>query len=438
MIFFISKQADAVALAIKMHDEGERVLIYIDNKKAKRSGDGLVPKCDTIREGLLQKPEIIIFDQTGLGFLADKLQLEGYNVIGDSRVADLLEEDRKFAMDVCKAFNIQVPFYKAFDKNSVQEAIQFLNETEKIERYVFKPHQDLGTDMTYISHGRDDMISFLEKNQERINTTEFELQEFIEGVEVSVECWYWQGERIPELTNFTFETKKFLAGDLGMQTGCMTSVVSFLQGKNPRLYNQLHKKLDFFFMRHKFCGAVDMNTIINERGIWFLEFTPRFGYNAIYCLFELLDSGKGDFFRSIVNRKRIRVKKGWAFGVRVSQPPFPFHETDREFGDTKISLPGLPSGEEREHIWLLDAYLNGEELKTVGYDGVVMEVTGFDGEDLRKLEIDVYEKCQNVEIANKQYRIDGIKNTLKRLKALEKLGKFDIPYWKYGKSEKGK
>ena len=51
-----------------------------------------------------------------------------------------------------------------------------------------------------------------------------------------------------------------------------------------------------------YCGYINLNTIVNEEGIWPLEFTCRFGYPGYAILDPLQETSWGELFHSIVNR----------------------------------------------------------------------------------------------------------------------------------------
>lgn len=52
-----------------------------------------------------------------------------------------------------------------------------------------------------------------------------------------------------------------------------------------------------------YCGYINLNTIVNERGIWPLEFTCRSGYPGFAVLGPLQQTGWGELFRAMINRK---------------------------------------------------------------------------------------------------------------------------------------
>ena len=78
--------------------------------------------------------DLIVFDFTGHGSLADELRKDT-PVIGDSELADCLEQDRVFGIQFMERCGIKVPAWEQFD--DAGKAIRFIRKTKK--RYVFKP-----------------------------------------------------------------------------------------------------------------------------------------------------------------------------------------------------------------------------------------------------------------------------------------------------------
>ena len=50
-----------------------------------------------------------------------------------------------------------------------------------------------------------------------------------------------------------------------------------------------------------------MNTIVNEQGIWPLEFTCRFGYPGFAILDPLQETPWGELFHAMIAKSRIEL-----------------------------------------------------------------------------------------------------------------------------------
>ena len=106
-IIIISKDGDALDLAIRLRKEGHSVKIAIQDRGYKKIGDGF----DLIKVGdwkkelpWVGKDGLIIFDQAGWGKEQDELRKAGYSVVGGSEGGDRLELDRQHAQDIFKKY----------------------------------------------------------------------------------------------------------------------------------------------------------------------------------------------------------------------------------------------------------------------------------------------------------------------------------------------
>jgi len=392
----ISKHADGIGLLYRIWQEGHDVSFWVQEKKAKPTYRGILPQVQTYAQDL-KKSDIVFFDMVGLGFLADKLKKSGIAVYGGGGINDKLELDRVFGIQTAEAARIKVPEYKPF--SSYEKAVDFVKNSKKI--WVFKPLDNKSPMLTYVSEGADDMVGILEHYKPK----KFILQEKIEGTEISTEAWYVNGELVPNSINSTIETKRFMDGDKGPNTGCMTSVVWFHKGK-PKIYFQTLAKLEKFLKRKKYSGPLDVNCIVTKEGPYFLEFTSRFGYNAIYA--ALSEFGEfGSFLSKLARGKipKIKPSRQYCGAVRLSIPPYP-NDVDATAG-RPIGVKSL------KDVFLLDAKYDGK-MVTAGVDGVVCEVTA-KADDLNTLEKQLYAKVDRIKIPDKQYRSDAVKVAQERL-----------------------
>jgi phosphoribosylamine---glycine ligase len=93
-----------------------------------------------------------------------------------------------------------------------------------------------------------------------------------------------------------------------------------------------------------YCGYINLNTIVNERGIWPLEFTCRFGYPGFAVLGPLQQTAWGELFRAMISRKgSATMLSEFCAAVVLTTPPFPY---DREtVEEATVGLPVMFDGE---------------------------------------------------------------------------------------------
>lgn len=411
-IRLLSKYGDALALLNRLADEGASVDFWVKAKLAREGYKGILKQVPHYSGGL-SKDTLILFDMVGLGSVADGLRKSGYRVYGAGGINDSLELNREFGMKMAKTYGLKVPKWQRF--NSFDKARDFVFRNGSEVRWVFKPQDNKSPAFTYDSSDQDDMIEMLSYFEGQWKNLDFILQEHIDGVEVSIEAFYQDGKQIPNTLNSTFESKRFLEGDKGMNTGCMGSVVRFWRRPDPKLYKLTLGKISPMLQRFKYSGPLDCNVIIseNDKMPYFLEWTTRFGYDAIYALCEGIES-LSDFLSDILDGKAIKPPSySWLGAVRVSIPPYPYKQKAAESADKPIRGLG-DSG----HIWLLDAKERDGKYLSAGVDGVIAECTGR-AKTLNELGKKIYQQIDKLRIPDKQYRSDIIKNAEKRIQRLK-------------------
>ena len=114
------------------------------------------------------------------------------------------------------------------------------------------------------------------------------LMEYVDGIEMGVGA-YFDGEQVPGARMPRLGAQAVLPGDLGELTGEMGTVVTYRPHRSISSSGRW-RAWSRCCATTAHCGYVNLNTIVNEQGIWPLEFTCRFGYPG----FAILDSAAED------------------------------------------------------------------------------------------------------------------------------------------------
>ena len=398
MLKIISKSGSFLSCALHMYENGEKLKVYIDEEPARGLYKGLLPKASDIAALDISPKDIVIIDMVGFGDGANVLKQKGITVIGAGKLADKMELDRNYGLNLMNQSGIKMPPGKSF--NSFQDAAAFVSKTKK--RYVFKPNGNLSTSLTYVSTSTVNLLAmfpYLEKQCK--GKADFELQEFIPGIEMSTEAWF-NGERFVFPINSTMEEKKLFPGNSGPNTGCMGNVVWFWDSETSNiLYEKMFKALEPGLKKDKYVGPIDINAIWAEDGIYGLEYTARFGYDAIQAFDQLLTVPMEIFLKSLKGIKELPVEpEKYAVAIRVSIPPYP-HSTENV---PEIPILGITKNIKR-NLYLSDIKLEEGNLCTGGYDGDVLTIAD-SGNNLKKITSHLYGIIDILEIPNKQYRND--------------------------------
>lgn len=391
-IKLMSKDGDMLPLLHRM--EGEKAA-YIENDKGMH--DGLTPKVHNPIELNPSTEDTVIYDMVGAGESAEVLKEKGMHVVGGGVLNDKLELDRKFGLDFMNDHGIQIPPTEEFD--NFERCKQYILKSNA--RFVFKPDGNQDTDLTYVPKTADELKAMMPYLESKVDMEgDFVLQEFVDGIELSTEAWF-NGERFILPINSTMEEKKFMVGNVGPNTGCMGNVVwAWDDITSQFLYEYLFKPLEPTLEREGYCGPLDINGIWNEQGIHGLEWTARFGYDAIQAFSTLLDEPLEFVLSNLRTMQELPVKEGYqALAIRVSIPPFP---SDGEVPQVPVILArkALP------HVFLSDVKLDEEQgLVTAGTDGYVLTVAR-SGRTLPPLQRESYSLLETIQIPSMQYRVD--------------------------------
>lgn len=269
---FISKDALITDIAWQIQKEGHGVKYFIENPEEKDIGDGFVPKTEDWRKDVNWADVIIFDDVLGQGKIAQALRKKGKKVIGGTPYTDTLEDDRSFGQNELRKHRVKIiPFW---DFSNFDEAIQFVKMHP--DEYVIKPSGEAQNikRLLFVGQEKDgsDIIRVLE-SYKKVWSKElkvFQLQKRIYGVEIAVGAFF-NGKKFIYPININFEHKKLFPGNFGPSTGEMGTSMFFSQ-PNLLFYATLDKFKDTL-AREKYVGYIDLNCIVNNYGIYPLEWT---------------------------------------------------------------------------------------------------------------------------------------------------------------------
>ena len=255
--------------------EGHDVKYFIESSHEKEVADGFVPKSDDWKKDVDWADVIIFDDVLGQGRKAKRLRDKGHNVIGGTPYTDKLEDDRSFGQEELKKAGIPIIPYQDF--HSFDEAIAFVQE--KPGKYVIKPSGEAQNVKGLLFVGEEDdgkdvlqvLDAYRKAWSKRIKV--FQLQKRVTGVEVAVGAFF-NGKSFIHPININFEHKKLFPGNIGPSTGEMGT--SMFWSAPNKIFNCTLKKLEHILREENYVGYIDLNCIVNNNGIFPLEFTIQF------------------------------------------------------------------------------------------------------------------------------------------------------------------
>jgi len=400
------------SIYLRLIAEGHEVRVYIAEAGAHDVLAGLVDRVasweaelawirDAGRDGL------ILFEDAGRGELQDRLRRDGYLVLGGSAIGDRLEQDRGFGQASLRGAGLATAESTYFEDFGA--AIAFIAAHPR--RYVLKfDGTDLTSDANYVGARDDggDVIAIMTRYRRQWRgepPRRFALMRHVDGVETGLGCFF-NGDRFVGPVNLDWEHKRLFPGDLGELTGEMGTVVSYRGG--DKLFAATLAHLEPLLRAGRHVGYVNLNTIINADGVWPLELTCRFGYPGFAILSALFDEPCAAILHRIAtgDTAGFATHGGYAVGVVLTVPPFPYHHGYAELGKgTPVGLPAELSAEERRHLHFAEVGLDGGDLVTTGLVGYTMVVTGR-GEALGEAQRAAYQLAGKIALPNVRYRTD--------------------------------
>ena len=370
-ICFISRWNEGGWFAYQCKRAGHEVMLVVEDEHYRKALRGLI---DAVPDaGNAADYDLICYDSSGMGEEADESRLIS-PTIGGSKLADTLEHDRVAGLEFMERCGIRVPPWEHF--TDISDGIRYIKQRKRPQ--VFKPCGDgADTSCTYVSSSVDDLLEYIDVLYRRNPQKEFVLQEVVKGTEVSTEMW--MNESGFYAVNFTTEAKKLMAGNVGPATGCSGNVV-WMQGAGESSLFQRGLKKAFEPLREQgYVGMIDLNAIVNDEGIFGLEWTPRFGYEGTCNLTRLLPIEFGEFMWRVAANEPLpdlTPRDSFCASIRIGIPPYPISDAPAKMYQAGVPILGL-SPDKLERFFARDVRTeetNDDRLETAGVDGWIGSV----------------------------------------------------------------
>jgi phosphoribosylamine--glycine ligase len=416
-ILGIGARVDLGDLYQSLMREGHDIKVHASDPAFAASFEGLVERVPDWRAALdwVGRDGLIIFEKVGRGADQDALRADGYQVIGGSVLGDRLEYDRGFGQQTLRS--IGLPTAPAFEFADAATAAAWLRANPG--RMVLKHFNNARA--TFVgSHAAGLDVLF------QLGTAPpgaVLLMPLIEGVEVGVGA-YFDGQVFLEPACIDFEHKRFFPGEIGEMTGEMGTVVRY-RGAGP-IFQATLKQLAPVFAAAGHVGYVNLNMIVNEAGIWPLEFTCRFGNPGFCILAPLQVAGWGDLFGRMLTggAGTFPTAPDWCTGVVLTIPPFPEERPGAErAGDPPVLFHTGP--DDPAHYHYSDMRIADGQLFAGRRTGYAMVVTGV-GDSIKASQAAALVRARSVCIPDLRYRADiGERVRLGDAERLRELGWMD-------------
>ncbi len=404
---FVGIESLSGDLAWTIKKEGGETRSYIKNKEDSDAYTGFIEKVDKWEEHV-DWADVVVFDDVEYGAAAEKLRKKGKLVVGGSSYTDQLEMDRDFGQTELKKYGINI--LPQWQFSNYDEAIEFI--TKNPDRYVMKPSGNTpttGKGLLFIGQEEDgkDILELLGQNKSvwKKKAPVFQLQKYVNGVEIAVGAFFNGAEFIYPV-NVNFEHKRAFPGDLGPFTGEMGTLMFWSEPNN--LFRATLQKMLPALRSSGYIGYIDINCIVNGRGIYPLEWTCRFGYPTIFIQTEGISMPMGEMLERMARGENfeLKTKRGFQVGVRINAPTIFSSARDTETIDMYHDLPVLfKKPDSLDGIHIEDIKMEEGVWRIAGSSGVLMTVTG-SGATVEEARRQAYSRIQNVMVQNMVYRTD--------------------------------
>jgi len=413
-ILVVSGDGSANDFCVRLGRDGHSVKLYTEDAKRKRDLRGMVRRVSNWEKELawVGKEGLIIFDTTGFGKIQDKLRKRGYSVVGSSEMGDRCEDDRAYGQKVLLAYGVKV--VPSMDFFSIYDAIAFVEKYPS--EWVIKQNGHASKTFNYVGEFSDgsDVISVLRHYKKTIRKSDLrsiELQKRVRGIEIGV-ARYFNGKDWVGPIEINLEHKNLCNDGLGPKTFEMGTLMWFDDNENGKLFQETLAKIKPYLEKIKFHGDVDINCIVNEEGVFPLEFTARLGFPALQ-LQQTLSKGTawGEYLKAVADGQQydFKYERGeYGVVVLVALPPFPYADTFKDAPALNLDI-------------LFREELSLEEFDRIHFEGVskrkdgayfVSTETGFAlhvsgaGKTVEAARKQAYSLVEKIIIPKKFYRTD--------------------------------
>jgi phosphoribosylamine-glycine ligase len=412
MILFISNYGESLPIVHRLIKEGTDAKIYIHSSV--HSSCNYSGICDSVPiESLKQvakDAELIIFDsvikysKSKKDFIVKSITKLKKKIIGVSEPIDNL------TIEDAKAIGIKIP--KTYKFKTLNECNEFLKKkTNKLWVLESKQHRP------YTERHEGELLSRINSGYWGRNDESFIIQEKIRGISINTEMWF-DGNEISFFSH-TIESRNLFTGAIGIETGSQSNC-TWIKQEDGLLKKELEKLVPALQVAN-YIGAIGVNCVISaiDKKVYFVRWLHGFKYDSMFNILSLIDKRKSSLTDFFMNGFKMQLNGNkYCCSERITLPPYPY--SDRNL--LLYLATGIPIDDsvlDDKEFWGQDIKKKNSMLMSAGSDGILGIVSGC-GRTIRSGFSSVYRYTKNIKVAGTlQYRIDGIKETEKKIRKLK-------------------
>ena len=353
----------------------------------------------------------------------------GYtNIFAPTVASARLEIERSAGMEVMKAIGLDLPEYHTF--GSLEEAEAFARKSS--DAWVHKPMGDEeDKSLTYVSSDPADLVGWLRRHIKAGTKLKGRvmLQKKVERLaEYGVSGWVGPEGFLPDRWSTCWEHKPLMSNDIGPATGEMGSVLQYAE--KDKLAEEMLMPLEPTLRALGHRGDFAVNAMIDTSGkAWFLEFTARCGYPALWIQMASHRGDPAKWMKDLLDGKdSLKVSYDVAIGVVMARPDFPFDALPPGACDG-IPIQGADAVMDDLHLVEVmrgkgPVWEGGKIVERPTYEtaGTYIAVATALGKSVTQAREKVYKTVKAVRWPDKMYRDDIGEKVIDKLKDMHRFG----------------
>lgn len=330
--------------------------------------------------------------------IVDEFEKNNLKIFGVNKSASRFESSKGFTKEFLNKYDINTASYLKTDDKS--EAINFAKDLlEKNNKVVLKRDGLAAGKGVYIIENNEELVKFIDdifaKDKDIV------IEEYIDGFEMSLLCLTDSKTIIPLPTSK--DHKKIYDKELGPNTGGMGTYAPNIEAEayKEKISEDILPKILKGFNQENidYRGVLFIGFMINETGIYVLEFNVRFGDPETQVVLELIDNDLLELLMSTSEKNLkdidLKINDKKAVCLVLASEGYPkSYETNKEISiDSGINSIIYHAGTKEE---------NGKLLTSAGRVlNIVSTSYNFD-EAISQ----VYQDVDRINFDNKYYRTD--------------------------------
>jgi phosphoribosylamine---glycine ligase len=336
------------------------------------------------------------------GGVVDLFKSRGLSIFGPHKAAAMLEGSKALAKDFMKKHHVKTAAYERFSR--ADEALSYVRKAPC--PLVVKADGLAAGKGVIICQSREEAEAAIGRimvdNAFGDAGSEVVVEEFLEGKEASILALY-DGEAIIPFISAK-DHKKIGEGETGLNTGGM-GVVAPNPLVNDDVMNQFVRDIMDPTVKGlkdenmDFAGIIFFGLMINEKGVFLLEYNMRFGDPEAQTVLPLFEGDWYDFLAAAVGGKAASYPVKWKTGhsccVVMASGGYP------EAYGKGFEISGFEGLESR--VYIAGAELRENKLKTTG--GRVLNVVAY-GESLEEARKKAYGDVEKIHFDKAVFRRD--------------------------------